>query len=52
VLVAVWLIVNTLQTSPVESGMGLLLIALGLPVYLYYRYTRRRTAREGVQVEI
>ena len=36
-LVAVWLIINTLQTNPVEAGAGLLLIALGLPFYLYYR---------------
>lgn len=40
VLVAVWLIVNTLQTSPVEAVMGLLLTALGLPLYFYYRMSR------------
>src|SRR5262245_29639158 len=28
VLVALWLVINTLQTSPVESGTGLLLIVL------------------------
>ena len=37
ILVAVWLVVNTLQTNPVESAIGLLLIALGLPLYFYYR---------------
>ncbi len=37
VLVAAWLIINTLQTSPVESVMGLVLISLGLPLYLFYR---------------
>ena len=37
VLVAAWLTINTLQTSPVESVSGLVLIALGLPFYFYYR---------------
>ena len=37
VLVAGWLILNTLKTSPVESLAGLALIAVGAPVYLYYR---------------
>jgi APA family basic amino acid/polyamine antiporter len=31
------LLVNSLQSSPVESVTGLLLIAAGLPVYFYYR---------------
>lgn len=34
---ALGLLVNSLQTSPVESVAGLLLIAAGLPVYFYYR---------------
>ena len=37
VLVARWLILNTLKTSPVESLAGLALIAVGAPVYLYYQ---------------
>ena len=37
VLVAVWLVVNTLINRPVESVLGLVLISLGLPVYRYYR---------------
>ncbi len=37
VLVAIWLIINTLQTNPVEAAAGLVLIALGLPLYFYYR---------------
>jgi APA family basic amino acid/polyamine antiporter len=41
VAVALWLIVNTLANRPIESLAGLLLIALGLPLYVYYR--RRRT---------
>ena len=45
VLVAAWLVVNTLVNRPVESGAGLILIALGLPIYFYYR--RFRTALVG-----
>ena len=37
ILVGVWLLANTLQTSPVEAGIGLLLIGLGIPVYAYFR---------------
>jgi APA family basic amino acid/polyamine antiporter len=37
VLVAVWLVINTLINRPVESVVGLVLISLGLPVYWYYR---------------
>jgi len=40
VLVAAWLVVNTLVNRPVESVAGLALIALGLPLYFYYRQTR------------
>jgi APA family basic amino acid/polyamine antiporter len=42
VLTAVWLLINTLQTSPVEAVMGLLLILLGLPVFLFYRARHSR----------
>jgi APA family basic amino acid/polyamine antiporter len=41
ILVAVWLVVNTIMTSPVESAAGLALIALGIPVYFYFK--RQRT---------
>lgn len=41
ILVAVWLVINTLWASPVESGAGLLLIALGLPFYFYFRRAGR-----------
>jgi hypothetical protein len=37
VLVALWLVVNTLRASPVESTVGLFFIALGLPFYFYFR---------------
>jgi basic amino acid/polyamine antiporter, APA family len=38
VLFALWLVINTLQTSPVESGIGLVLIVLGLPLYFYLKW--------------
>lgn len=34
-LVATWLLFNTLMTAPTQSFIGLGLIALGLPVYFY-----------------
>lgn len=37
ILVGVWLLINTLQTSPLEAGIGLLLISLGIPIYFYFR---------------
>jgi basic amino acid/polyamine antiporter, APA family len=40
VLVAAWLVVNTLVNRPVESIAGLVLIAMGLPIYFYYRSSR------------
>jgi hypothetical protein len=47
----VWLVINTLQTSPVESGVGLILLALGLPFYFYYRRaTGAANARSGVLI--
>jgi basic amino acid/polyamine antiporter, APA family len=41
VIVALWLVVNTLVNRPVESVAGLVLIALGLPVYWYFRLAKR-----------
>jgi APA family basic amino acid/polyamine antiporter len=37
VLVALWLVVNTVMAYPVESAAGLVLMALGLPFYFYFR---------------
>lgn len=37
VVVAAWLVINSLTTTPVESGAGLFLIALGLPFYFWFR---------------
>jgi basic amino acid/polyamine antiporter, APA family len=36
VLVAAWLVVNSIATTPVESAAGLLLMAVGLPFYMYF----------------
>ncbi len=43
VLVAVWLVINSVKAYPVESALGLVLIALGLPFYLFFRMTSRPT---------
>ena len=40
ILVAVALLVNTLATARLEALLGLALIALGLPVYEYFRLRR------------
>jgi basic amino acid/polyamine antiporter, APA family len=40
ILVGGWLLINTLQTSPLEAGIGLLLIGLGIPIYFYFRKQR------------
>lgn len=37
VLVAVWLVINSLSATPVESVVGLVLIAVGLPFYFFFR---------------
>jgi len=48
VLVALWLLINTLQTNPVEAFTGLIVIALGLPLYFYFRrHSRVMTDEPG-----
>jgi APA family basic amino acid/polyamine antiporter len=44
VLVAVWLVINSIKAYPVESAAGLLLITLGLPFYMFFQ----RGARHAV----
>jgi APA family basic amino acid/polyamine antiporter len=44
VLVAVWLVGNSFVATPVESAAGLLLIAIGLPFYLYFQSGASRIA--------
>jgi APA family basic amino acid/polyamine antiporter len=46
ILVAAWLVINTITTNPVESVIGLILIALGLPVYAFFKRRRTRAAIE------
>ncbi len=47
VVVACWLVMNTLINRPVESVAGLVLVALGLPVYFYFSASRHSAmARE------
>ncbi|HMF86559.1 MAG TPA: amino acid permease [Gemmatimonadaceae bacterium] len=42
VLVAVWLVISSVKAYPVESAVGLFLITLGLPFYLFFQITGRR----------
>jgi APA family basic amino acid/polyamine antiporter len=42
VLVASWLVWNTIHTRPLESTVGLGLIAIGLPLYFYFRKSRTK----------
>jgi APA family basic amino acid/polyamine antiporter len=42
VLVAGWLIINTLIEKPVESIAGLALILIGIPLYLHFRRQKPR----------
>lgn len=44
VIVAVWLLANTLRTNPVESAAGLLLIAIGLPIFFHFTKSRAGSA--------
>ena len=46
IMVAVWLIANTLQTNLKSAGAGLVLIALGLPLYYYFSRRSPRIANE------
>jgi basic amino acid/polyamine antiporter, APA family len=45
--VVVWLLINTLVEKPVESVAGLVLIALGLPLYVFYRHRVALAALTG-----
>lgn len=48
ILIASWLLLNTLRTRPVESTVGLVLIITGIPLYLYFRRSRRRVLSAGL----
>ncbi|MFN7944129.1 MAG: amino acid permease [Blastocatellia bacterium] len=47
IIVAAWLVINTIITSPVESAVGLILIALGLPVYWYFKQKQSSARSEN-----
>jgi APA family basic amino acid/polyamine antiporter len=47
-LVAGWLLINTILTSPMQSFIGIFLIALGLPVYYYLTSGKRTDADENL----
>lgn len=49
VVVALALLGNTLYTSPRESGIGLIIIGLGIPVY--YLFFRKHSVPRGVALE-
>jgi basic amino acid/polyamine antiporter, APA family len=46
VVVAIWLVWNTIHTRPLESTVGLGLIAAGLPLYFYFRKSRVTRAEQ------
>jgi APA family basic amino acid/polyamine antiporter len=46
VIVTIYLIVSTLISAPVKSAIGLGIIALGIPVYLYFSRTRQDSAAD------
>lgn len=49
-LVAGWLLINTMWTSPKQSFIGIFLILLGLPVYYYLtRKSREETIEETIE---
>ncbi len=48
VLVAIWLIINTLISKPVESVTGLVLMSLGIPLYLYFRWKQNSSRPTSV----
>jgi APA family basic amino acid/polyamine antiporter len=45
-VVTAWLLVNTMWTAPVQSAMGLAIVALGLPIHEYYRRRRDEAAAD------
>jgi APA family basic amino acid/polyamine antiporter len=44
VLVAVWIVASVLWTNPVRSGLGVVILATGVPAYLFWN-RRRASAR-------
>ncbi len=50
-LVAGWLLINTMITTPTQSFAGIFLILLGLPVY-YYLTTRNNGKKEEIKEDV
>ena len=47
ILVATWLVINTLYTKRVESIAGLVMMASGFPLYLYFRrYNKNKCQKQ------
>ena len=42
VLASTWFLVNTLIEKPIEAGLGVLMVALGVPVFFFWRRKARR----------
>jgi len=42
VLASTWFLVNTLIEKPAEAGLGVLMVALGVPVFYFWRRKSRR----------
>ncbi len=42
VLVAVWIVASVLWTNPVRSGLGVAILATGVPAYLYWNRRKDR----------
>ncbi len=47
VIVAVWFVVNTIITDPRDSLIGLGLVMLGVPAYIYWNRTRNAAAEKA-----
>ncbi len=50
-LVAAWLLINTMITTPTQSFAGIFLILLGLPVY-YYLANKNKVEREDAEENV
>jgi APA family basic amino acid/polyamine antiporter len=42
VLASIWFLVNTLIEKPAEAGLGVLMVALGVPVFYFWKRKARR----------
>jgi hypothetical protein len=51
IVTAVWLLYNTLKSNTVESVAGLVLIALGIPIYIYLRRANTKPAEPSPNIK-